>query len=382
MFLQASLDVLVRPLESIMSPQKSLRWSLPTLVAFGAAQLLTSCTRAEATAHASEDPAVSVLTTEVTLTDSPKRLRLTGSLRGEQETDLAANVAGRVVKTEVERGQRVEKDALLARVDTQAARLALEEAKVGLRTSQTQAEIDRSECTRYEQLKAAAVISDLEYDQVTAKCKTAALVVQAAQARQQIAAKQVGDGQIRAPFSGVVTERYIEVGEYVQPSSRVVSLAQVDGLRVVFSVPERNYPDIKLGAEILISVAAYPARTFPGEVAHVSGAVRDTRDIIVEATVPNDKRELLPGMFAEVQLTTGIERLPSVPASAVFQQNGKQNVFVADGDRLVQRVIAPKEQVGDRVVVLRGLRAGDRVVTPYEPTLRNGARISDSAKPH
>lgn len=333
------------------------------------------CENAKATIELKDLPAVSVKTTAVTLQETPLRLLLTGTLRGEKETDLAANVAGRLLKTTVERGESIEAGALIAQVDTQAAWLALSEAKVQVSTSETQEQISRSECERYEQLKARGVVTALEYDQVTAKCKTAPLNLEAARARQSIAAKNVGDGMIRAPFSGIVTERYVEVGEYVQASSRVVSLALVDNLRAVFSVPEKHFPDIRQGAEVLVSVAAYGEEKFLGKVAHISGAVRDTRDVVVEATIVNSDRRLLPGMFAEVSLTIGTQKLPSVPKSALFNQNGKPNVFVAVGDKLEQRVVAVFAEAGDRALIQKGLLEGEKIVEKPAPNLKNGARI-------
>ncbi len=342
-----------------------------TLAAFP----LWGCHKAESTAEAKEIPAVSVTTTEATVIESPIRLRLTGNLRGERETDLAANVAGRVLRTQAERGQSIKQGEILAQVDIQAARLALAEAKVNVQSSETQAEINKVECERYEKLRAAGVVTDMEYDQATAKCKTAPLSLEAARARESIAAKNVGDGIIRAPFSGVVTERFVEVGEYVQASSRVVSLAQVDSLRAVFTVPEKHFPEIKLGAAVLVGVAAYQDQFFTGTVAHVSGAVQDTRDIVVEATVPNPEHKLLPGMFAEVQLTVGTQKVPSVPRSALFVQNDKDNVLVASEGRLTQRVVSTASAIGDRVPVVRGLLPGERVVASYDASLKNGTRI-------
>lgn len=353
----------------------SLR-NLALFVTLGASPVfLSGCDNAQATIDLKDLPVVSVQTTAVTLKEAPLRLLLTGTLRGEKETDLAANVAGRLLKTTVERGEAIEEGAVIAQVDTQAARLALSEAKVQVSTSETQAQISRTECERYEQLKARGVVTDLEYDQVTAKCKTAPLNLEAARARQSIAAKNVGDGMIRAPFSGIVTERYVEVGEYVQASSRVVSLALVDNLRAVFSVPEKHFPDIRPGAEVLVSVAAYGEEKFIGKVAYISGAVRDTRDVVVEATISNADRRLLPGMFAEVSLTIGTQKLPAVPKSAVFTQNDKPNVFVAVGDKLEQRVVAVFAEAGDLTLIQKGIKEGERVVAKPGPNLKNGARI-------
>lgn len=242
-------------------------------------------------------------------------------------------------------------------------------------TTRTQESIHKSDCDRYDKLKAAGVVSDLEYDQVTAKCKTAPLSVEAARARQSVAAKNVGDGVIRSPFAGVVTERFVEVGEYVQASSRVVSLAQVDELKLVFSVPEQNFPDVKQAAEVKFRVGAYGDQTFSGRVVHISGAVRDTRDVLVEAVVANPDRKLLPGMFAEVQLNIGQETLPALPKSAVFEQNGKLNAFVVKEGLLEQRVLQPAATLGDQVPVRRGLKVGEQVVVAEVDKLDNGQPV-------
>lgn len=340
------------------------------------APLATACKKASATSNvAPQDPPVEVATEAATPLEIPRTLRLTGTLRGNRETDLAANVAGRIMMTGIERGQRIEKGALIAQVDVRAAALALAEARVAVENSKTQESINQADCARYEKLKASGAVTELEYDQVTAKCKTAPLNREAAEARQSIAAKNVGDGVIRSPFAGVITDRYVEVGEYVQASSRVVSIAQVDELRLEFSVPEQNFPSVKLGAQVDFHVGAYGAERFDGKVAHISGAVRDTRDIIVEAIVKNPEQKLLPGMFADVGLTIGRETLPSVPKTAVFTSNGKLNVLVVKDGQLEQRVLQAAPELDGRVPVRRGVALGERVVGRYVPTLKNGQRV-------
>jgi membrane fusion protein (multidrug efflux system) len=201
------------------------------------------------------------------------------------------------------------------------------------------------------------------------------LNVQAAEARQHIAAKNVGDGTIRSPFTGVVTERFIEVGEYVQPSSRVVALAEVDDLQLEFSVPEQHYAEVKVGAAVQFAVAAYNGVKFDGEVTRISGAVRATRDIVVEARVKNTEGKLLPGMFADVGLVVGSERLPRVPASAVFDKVGKSNVFVVKDGALEQRVLQPALVGNDFVSVRQGVKPGEMVVTANLDTLQNGQPV-------
>jgi len=354
---------------------RSYELTLGTLLLVASVSSASGCKQKADAAPAPSAPAVAVVTEAVTTIDTPRTLRLTGTLRGERETDLAANVAGRVISMKVERGQRVAKGELIAEVDVSGAALALSEARVAVQTSKTQEAINQIDCARYERLKASNAVTDLEYDQVTAKCKTAPLNREAAEARQSIAAKNVGDGRIRSPFAGIVTDRYIEVGEYVQASSRVASLAQVADLRLEFSLPEQSYPDVKLGQNVAFRVAAYGTQSFLGAVSHVSGAVRETRDVLIEASVKNPDHKLLPGMFADVELTVGHESLPSIPKAAAFEANGKLNVFAVQGGTLEQRVLQTGPEVQGRISVRRGVVTGEQVVAVYSPELKNGQRV-------
>lgn len=337
---------------------------------------LVGCNRPAQAKSEDAAPPIHVETTDVTEIDAPILLRLTGSLKGAKETDLAANAAGRVTKTFVERGAEVKQGQILAQLDTGAAALSLAEAKVAVATSKTQEDINKADCARYEQLKAKGAVTDLEYDQVTAKCKTAPLSLEAAQARQSIAAKNVGDGTIRAPFAGVVSERYVDVGEYVQASSKVVSLAIVNELRLEFSVPEANVGQVATGSKVDFKVAAFKDDNFQGTVRYVSGAVRaSTRDLVAEALVQNPDKKLLPGMFADVELTVGQAKLPSVPVASVFERQAKKRVYVVADGHLQERVLQVGAKVGDRLTAEAGIKVGDKVVTGKLDGLTNGARV-------
>lgn len=353
-------------------------WAVVCAAVFG----LSACKGAsgntqnsQAPSSVPEDTAVAVQTTNVVDITVPRTLRLTGNLRGAKETDLAANVSGMLMATLVERGQMVKEGEVIARVDVKSAALALAEAKVQVENTLVQQSISAADCARYEQLKAKGAVTDIEYDQVMAKCKVAPMTVEAAAARQRIAAKNVGDGIIRAPFTGVVIERFVDVGEYVQPSSRVISLAQVKDLKLEFSLPEQNFAQVNVGAPVAFKVGAYPGVPFQATVSHLSGAVRNTRDVIVEALVTPTEHKLLPGMFAEVEVTVGEEQLPGVPPSAVFEKNGKPNVLVVVGDALEQRVIQPGVAAASGIPVRRGLKSGEHVVVADVTQLKNGQRI-------
>ena len=331
---------------------------------------------AEAAAGSTEKPAIEVKADAVTTIEVPRTLRLTGTLRGDRETDLAANANGRVLATSVERGEQVKPGQVLAKLDTRAASLSATEARAQVDSSRAQEEQAKIECDRYEQLKAKGAITDVEYQSKITQCRTLPLNVQAASARAALAAQNVGDGLIRAPFAGVITERFVEVGQFLRQDSRVVTIVSADPLRLQIAVPEGQVANVKEGAEVSFNVAAYPAQRFAGKVRFVSGALRaTTRDLVVEALVPNPGRQLLPGMFADVELVIGSEKLPSVPERALLKQDDQARLFAVVAGRVEERVVALGPKLGDRVSVRHGVREQEQVVVSDLAALSNGQRV-------
>ncbi len=208
------------------------------------------------------------------------------------------------------------------------------------------------------------------------QCRTLPLSSEAASARAAMAAQNVGDGVIRAPFAGIVAERFIEVGQYVRQDTRVASLASVDPVRLQLSVPEADVPNVREGGEVSFFVAAYPERRFTGSIRFVSGVVRaTTRDLVVEAVVQNKDRLLLPGMFADVEISVGTRKLPGVPKAAIFSRDNEPHAFVVVGDRLEERVLALGPEREGRIAITHGIRDGERVVVENQDSLKNGQLV-------
>jgi RND family efflux transporter MFP subunit len=319
---------------------------------------------------------IHVDTAEVREQPMPRTLALTGTLRGQRQTDLAANAMGRVLETFVERGAEVKKGDLLARLDTRAAAGTSAEAQANAALARAQRDTSKRECERYEALLAQKAISPAEYDRVADQCKSSPLALAAAEARARNAAQVVGDGQIRAPFGGIVTERWTEAGEYVRQDTKVVSLVSIDVLRLEFTVAEASIAAVKQGGTLTFAVPAYPGRTFTGTVRYVGAAVRETtRDLVAEAEVDNADRALRPGMFAAIELAAGEAPMPVVPASSVVTRDGTRRVFAVVDRRVEERVIQPGPTSGDVVAVVRGLKQGDKVVQKPAATLQNGQAV-------
>lgn len=354
--------------------------TLPTtlaLLAVAAAALSAGCSKKSGPADdAAARAPISVETVKVGEGEVPRVIRLSGSLRGYRETDLAANAAGRVMATSVERGAQVTPGQLLAQLDVRAASLAATEARAQAENVRAQEAHAKGECDRYEQLKAKGAITDLEYERVTTQCRTAPLTVAAAAARASMAAQNVGDGAIRAPFAGVVSERFVEVGQYVRQDSRVVTIVSVDPLRLELAVPEAEVARVKEGAEVRFRVAAYPERRFTGKVRFVSGAVRAaSRDLMAEAVVENGDKALMPGMFADVELVVGVDKLPVLPKGTYVERGGKAHAFVVEGGRLQERLLQLGQSAGDLRGVHKGVVLGDSVVRGDLSALTNGQPV-------
>src|SRR5438045_2485711 len=149
----------------------------------------------------------------------PRVLMLSGSLIGTEEADVAAGAAGKVLATYVERGAVVRKGAVLVKLDARTASAQAEEAAAQVDSLKAQEEQARLDCARTEQMFAKGAISKADHDRALTACKTTRFQVAAAQARRALTAEALHDTEIRAPFSGMVVERFVSAGEYVRPDS-------------------------------------------------------------------------------------------------------------------------------------------------------------------
>jgi membrane fusion protein, multidrug efflux system len=327
-------------------------------------------------AKAKPIPAVEVESALIDDHPVPKTLVVTGTLEADQRTELAANASGRVLRTFVERGDHVKAGALLAQLDTRGAALSHAEAEANAKAITEQLESVRSECGRYAALRDKGAITQQEYDKQAVQCRTQASSEEAARARLADAARVIQDAAIRAPFAGVIGERFINVGDYLQPNSKVVTLLVDDPLRLRLSIPEPAIPYAKEGTEVRFKVLTLPDREFTARIKYVGREVRPTtRDLINEAVVDNRERLLLPGTFVTAELPTGKVSQALVPKNALIDSAGERTVFAIVDKRLEQRAIHTGMTIDDRVAVSEGLKKGDRVVINPKPDLKDGSPV-------
>jgi RND family efflux transporter MFP subunit len=341
--------------------------------------IVALCGCAKPNAQTAEKPKakpIHVDTIAVVEREVPNTLLLAGTLKANQESDLAANASGRVLRTMVERGSYVSRSQPVAQLDVKIAALSATEAEANVETARTQKAAAQAECTRYERLFQRGAISQQEYDRQTTNCKTAVSSTAAAETHVELAKETLSNGTVRAPFSGLVSERYVAVGEYVMPSTKVAHIVDIDPLRLELTIPEQNLAAVRQGLKVDFQVGAFPDRTFSGVVHYIGPAVRaTTRDLVFEALVPNKDKLLRPGLFATAHLDAGTQKLPVVPQSALKQDGDTIRAYAVVEKHVEERLVQLGPVQGDVAAVLRGLVAGERVVAHPTEQIGDGIEV-------
>lgn len=345
----------------------------------------------------------------------PRFMRVTGTLMAEEQADVAAEIAGRVVATPIERGTAVAQGAELVRIsptETEAqmkeaeANAAQIEARLGLtanvpfdvnavpevQNAKASYELAQSEFGRIKSLLDERVVSQSEFEQRRTQMEAARQQyeaakngasqqyqsLQAARARVTLARKALADTVVRAPFDGLVAQRMVSVGDYLTKGMKVALVVRINPLRAQLTIPEQFVSAVAVGQPITFEVDAYPGRQFDGKIRYVSPVLQaEQRALTAEAVVPNPKNELKPGLFATARVQ---QRKPTpailVPATAVQTSAGTSRVFVVSGDHVEERIVTTGQTVETLVEITNGLKAGERVATKDVARLTDGTKVS------
>lgn len=313
--------------------------------------------------------------------DEPVTLEATGSFFADEQSDVAPEVSGRVVETAVNVGQFVRTGQMLVRIQGVDAGLRLDEARAAVvraganvKLTESQNALARTTAQRYLSLLATGDVSKTLADQATTQAETSQQDVATArasltEARAQFAQaeKAVADVVVAAPFEGFISARHVSLGEYVQPSTPVVTLVKVNPLRLQLSIPSVQAAQISRGQNVNTSVDSYPGKTFSGQITALNPVISPaSRSFMAEVAVPNPDALLKPGMFAVATIDQGgTTRTLLAPRAAVVEDvnTNSWRVFVIDTEsRARLRVVQlAARQDGDRVRILAGVEEGDRV---------------------
>jgi len=292
--------------------------------------------------------------------------RSTGTLLPEEEVQLTAEVAGRIVHIGFEEGQRVEKGMVLLRVDDEPLSAQLLKVTHQLTLARTQER-------RITELMAIQAVSQEELDRASTD-------LMALKADSTLLAVQRDRTIIRAPFSGTMGLRSVSPGQYVTMGTPIGSLVKTMPLRLEFSVPERHMHQVRNGSEVRFTVADGVARTAKVYAGQPS-IDPSTRSATLRARYPNADGALVPGFFAEVDIVLS-ERKEAlvVPTEAMIPELGRTKVLVARSGKVVPTIVTTGIRMADEIEVTSGLSAGDTVITTGILQLREGMPVSVTVK--
>ena len=315
-----------------------------------------------------------VSSTTATSSDWQPKIDAVGSLRAVRGADLSLEVPGGVEEITFNSGDEVQEGQLLLRLRNadEVARLKSLEATAQL----AQITYDRD----VKQLKAQA-ISQAIVDNDEASLRNAKAQVDTQKAI-------VDRKYLRAPFTGKLGLRQIDLGQFLSAGTVIATLQALDPIFVDFLLPQQSVAKLSTGQAVKVKVDAFPNRVFEGKITAINPKIETaSRNIQVRATLPNDDQKLLPGMFATVELETGAaERLVTLPQTAVVYNPYGSVVYMVDDKgkgpdgkpQLTARqvFVTTGATRGDQVAITKGVSEGDTVVTSGQLKLRNGAPLA------
>ena len=307
----------------------------------------------------------------------PANMNAIGSVEAVHGVTVSADLPGTVAKINFESGQAVREGEILVELDTRQERAQLA-------SLEAQRDLAKINFSRTQELVNAGVISRQDFDQATSQQK--ATEANVAEVKATIARKT-----IRAPFSGILGIRKVNLGQYLPAGSPIVSNQSLNPIYVNVGIPQQASAQVHVGRKLRVSTEDIAGQVFTGTVTALDSEVDETtRNIQIQATLPNPQGKLRPGMFVQVEIAVGASRpVIALPASAINYAPYGDSVFVITDlkDPKGQTYRGVKQQFvkvegarGDQVAVISGLNPGDEVVTSGVFKLRNGAAVQVNNK--
>ncbi len=320
-------------------------------------------------------PPISVTVAEAKSEQWHKRIMAIGTLVASQGVDISSEVAGIVRNINFESGQEVKSGTRLLQLDNQTEIASLESARA-------QYESDNNQYQRLLKLKNQSFVTKNDLD-------TQAGLVDVARSQIGVAKAALEKKSIDAPFSGKLGIREVDVGEYVAPGTPIVSLQSVDKLLLDFTLPESNFNDLAVGQSINFKVRSYADRIFKARIKAWNPMLdENTRNVTIRAEVNNKNRQLAPGMFAEMKVTsTHKVAVLGLPETAIFYNIYGEAVYVLEKSeisddnpvpdyRLAARQVKVAFRANGKVGISDGIKEGDLVVTAGQLKLYPSLKVA------
>src|SRR5438094_1614603 len=330
-------------------------------------------------------PTVAVVSPTATTPQSG--LNLPAEVKPWQEASIFARVNGYLKDWLVDIGAHVEKDQLLADIDTPDLDQQLAQASSQAVLAQRNLKQAKSTNTKWQDLYKQGVVSQLDAENMATSQGTNQANTEAFAANLRFLEQEVAFKRVTAPFAGIITVRNVNVGDLITANNTTFEMfhvQQTDPLRVYFRIPQEEATNIANGQTFDVQVGAQSAKTYPGKVISTSGAVSpDSRTMLVELQVDNSKNEILPGSYAKVRVPeVALGKLVTLPDNTLIFRGKNLQVAVVDEKGAVQlRDVRIGRDFGVQSEILSGVSESDKVIVNPSDSLVSVATVHLAAAP-
>lgn len=313
-----------------------------------------------------------------------RTLPITGTLSALTSATVKAKVAGELIEVTVREGQTVKQGQLLARIDQTEVQARVAARSADAEAARAQLRLAEKNRVTQKALLDKNFISQNAFDTTQSGYDVAVARLRATEADLVLAKKTLGDSTLLAPFSGIVSERYVQPGERVPLDAKLISIVDLSRLTLEASVPASTIAQVRVGQPVAFRVDGFGERSFAGRIERINPATgAGSRSISLYALIENADGLLRGGLFAQGELI--VERLENalvIPASAVREEIGQTFVYAIENDKLRRRPVRiGLSDANGGVQVLEGLAAGDRVVRSNLGQLRDSAQVQVRDRP-
>ncbi len=319
-----------------------------------------------------------VMAVPVKIQDVDYEVEITGTLLAENDVDISAEVDARVKKIHFEEGDEAKEGDLLVELDDEKYRLEVLESETRVKKAEADLEYARIVEGRKKRLYQDNVISSQEYDDALTQLHIAQAALENAIATLNLTKKKLKDTRILAPISGIITEKFVDAGEYVEAADKLLNIVKIDPIKALFFLPEKYAAEVVPGKTVTIKVDAYPNEAFTGEVYFVNPKVKvETRRIACYARINNPEGKLRPGFFVNARFVA--ERLKDaivIPEEAVLSEDGESYCFIVEDETAKQVGLTIGWRLkGGEVVILKGLTPENRIIIRGQYVLTDGDAV-------
>lgn len=348
----------------MLKPVRSLIFSLPLVAVTGL--LVTGCNKGGGGEAPPPQPPTAVIFGKPVIEPVEDTIAALGSIEANERVEIKPEVSGLIQSIIFKEGDRVKKGAKLFELDSRKEAAQVAQVKA-------EEELARQNSERAKQLAGTRAISQQEVDQLASQVNVRA-------ATRQLEEERLADRIIYASFDAIAGPRMVSLGQYVNAGTTLVTLVDLDKVKISFKIPERHLAHVKVGQEARLGVGAYPDKIFTGKVDLINPEIDPTtRTVEVRLIAANPEGLLKPGMFARVELVTNRrENGLVIPEGALVAGLGNFSVYLVTGGVARVQLVKLGVRMPGKVEIASGLTVTQDIVVSGTQKLVDGANVVHS----